>query len=255
MSWDNGRISYSYLNWWRKCPKAFNHYMSKDEGEMNPFIEKGAKFGILTEKLWDQIIGENWFVHPHEEVEIKLLDVLKTYQTEDAYKIKERFFRSYDLIKGLIGTDYKVSLQESVSFSSGKFTSYGRLDYVLDLNGKMVIVDAKASSARNKDYPNQLLHYGFLWHKKHYIVPDIYVFYTRKGWLDRVAFNQETSERYERAYEKELLAIQEETEFPAIVGNHCFMCSFANTCEAKRMHDIEKSQNRYPTFENGDLMI
>lgn len=259
MSWSNGRLSFSALNWWRQCPKAFNHIMSNDEQRLNKNIKKGADFGNKTEALWDTIFKENWFSLSEEERDDKLLDALMGFNTEDALKVRDRFSKSYKLIHGLIGTDYEVELQSSITLDTSPFLSYGKLDYVFTLGDETHIVDAKGSTAKKASYLDQLKHYSYMWWSKTGVVPKAHVFYTKKAWLVDASCSLEDLQAYEELYRQEIIDIQalissEKVDFEAKVGNHCFMCGFAYTCEAKKKHDALKDNVIFEIAE-GELLL
>lgn len=259
MSWSNGRLSFSALNWWRQCPKAFNHTMSSEEQRLNKNIKKGAAFGNKTEALWDKIFQENWLKLDQESVEDRLLDSLMSFSTEDALKIRERFNKSFKLIKGLVGEDYAVELQSNISLNTEPFISYGKLDYVFTVGNEVHIVDAKASTAKKASYLDQLKHYSFLWWEKTGVIPKAHIFYTKKAWLVDASCTEESLLMYKEQYHQEIsdihaLISSQEVDFEAKVGNHCFMCGFTHLCEAKKRHD-ELKNNTFAELREGELWI
>ncbi len=259
MTWKNNRLSYSHLAWWRTCHRAFELSMSGTPGKMVKVVENAAAFGNRSEKLWDTVFKSNWFALSDAEFDTVFLDALSAMPSEDAVKLKKGFVKCFHKLKELVGTEYHLEPQKKLSFTTHPYESYAKLDYFVISDDKHLILDAKGSSARNKKYIEQLLHYAYMYWKLHDIIPATYLFYTRLGHLDEHLFSESQLVRYGAFFERELQAIQAKrakatelsslelpvlTAYKATPGDYCFVCAHTRDCTARNIYIANKQQEQ-----------
>ena len=255
MTWNNNNLSFSHLSWWRNCHRAFNMSMSGEPGNMIKVVAEAAAFGNRSEKLWDTVFEENWFSLSDEEFELKLFDALSNMSPEDAVKLRTGFSKCFSALKDLIGTEYHLEAQKQLKVTTDPFMSYAKLDYFVISESRHLILDAKGSSARNKKYIEQLLHYAYLYWKLHEIIPTTYLFYSRLGCLDEHIFSENQLQRYGAYYENEVREIANKRSnaqdlsdptilYKATPGDYCFVCAYSKDCRARAIHVAQKQKER-----------
>lgn len=252
MSWRNNRLSFSHLSWWRNCKRAFNKSMSSDPQVLNKIIKLGAEFGNLHEEFWDKVFEEDWFSKTRDEVEELSQEELLNYKTDVALKIRDGFWPCFEQLQEILEGGYELELQKKLLLPTPPFESYGKLDYfvIRKRDDQPIIIDAKGSSARNKKYAHQMLHYSWMYWKMEDRIPLTYIYYGRKGWVDDKSFNQSQLERYEKLVLREIEEIAElrslvrkkESAYRATVSNDCFVCGYWTDCQVKKAHDMRKKE-------------
>lgn len=254
MSWNNNKVSFSHLSWWRSCKRAFNLSMSNAPSSPNPIIKQAAAYGIRSEKFWDTVIGDNWAFKSDAEIEVLKKEELKKYTTEDVVKIEAGFNGCIEGLRALLPVDYKAKVQHNLTFNARPYIGYGKVDYFID-GDTPLIMDAKSTSLRDKDkkVSQQLLHYSYLNWKTTGKLAKTVAIYTKLGVVDSKQFKQEKLEGYDKFYKREIVDIHLTKEYPATPGSHCFLCGYTADCVTKRQYDSDRKFTKYGISEGESI--
>jgi hypothetical protein len=172
-------------------------------------VANASRFGRLAEKFWDVIFEDKWFFKPRETVESLLQEALVPMETADAVKIQKKFWECFDSLKEHLHPEYVLEPQKKLYLDTPPFTSYGKLDYfVLNPGEVPFILDAKGSYAKNDSYKSQMVHYAYMYWRKHGIVPKTCLFYLRLGAVDIMNITEDTLKGYHPLLMREMKVIE-----------------------------------------------